>query len=259
MIRIVVDATNKAAITELGAATYPNVGYTHQGWLSEDQRTFYVDDELDESRGLVAKTRTLVIDVQRLDAPVLIGEFEGVTTAIDHNQYVRGAYSFQANYTAGVRIVDVSNPLALREAAFFDTFPANDAAQFDGIWNVYPYFASGNVVAGGIREGLFVIRPTKLALGTGPDEVPGRLGLRLTSANPARGAVRLELQLATAGAVRVAAYDALGREVARLADGERAAGVHPLTFDVAGLAQGLYFVRAATPDGAVTRAVTVLR
>src|SRR5690606_27088406 len=38
--------------------------------------------------------------------------------------------------------------------------PETDAAQFNGAWSVYPYFASGTVVISGIEGGLFVVRPT---------------------------------------------------------------------------------------------------
>ena len=51
--------------------TYPNFAYTHQGWLTEDHRYLFVNDEQDE--GDEAKTRTLIFDVQELDDPVFVG------------------------------------------------------------------------------------------------------------------------------------------------------------------------------------------
>ena len=61
-------------------------------------------------------------------------------------------------------------------------------------------------------------------------------------------------------AIRVAAYDALGREVAVLHDGVLAAGEHEVRFDAAGLAPGPYVVRASTAGGrAAARTVTVAR
>ena len=44
-------------------------GYTHQGWLTGDQRYFLVDDELDEIN-YHHNTRTYVWDVSDLEAPV---------------------------------------------------------------------------------------------------------------------------------------------------------------------------------------------
>ena len=120
----IVDATNKASFQVLGSATYPNVGYAHQGWLSDDHRTFYFDDEFDETNGVTSsRTRTLLLDVARLDAPTFAGTYAGRSSAIDHNQYVRGRLLFQANYTAGIAILDVTTPLTPTEAGFFDTYP----------------------------------------------------------------------------------------------------------------------------------------
>lgn len=52
------------------------------------------------------------------------------------------------------------------EVAFFDVYPPDDEAEFNGSWSNYPFFASGNVVVSGIEEGLLVLRPT-LARGKG--------------------------------------------------------------------------------------------
>src|ERR1051325_4173698 len=43
----IVDVTNKSAPLQLSRTTYAGVGYTHQGWLTPDQRTFLLNDELD--------------------------------------------------------------------------------------------------------------------------------------------------------------------------------------------------------------------
>lgn len=84
--------------------------------------------------------------------------------------------------------------------------------------------------------------------------------LGVPSPNPVAGTARLAVRVAEAGPVRVAAYDALGREVAVLHDGALSVGEHALRFDAAGLAPGPYVVRASTAGGlAETRTVTVAR
>ena len=72
--------------------------------------------------------------------------------------------------------------------------------------------------------------------------------LRVASANPARGAARLTLTLATAGPVRAELLDLLGRRLTTLYSADAAAGELRLTTP-AGLAPGSYLVRAVTPDG----------
>jgi hypothetical protein len=43
--------------------------------------------------------------------------------------------------------------------AFFDVYPVDDQALFNGTWSNHPYFASRTVVASDIEQGLFVLRP----------------------------------------------------------------------------------------------------
>jgi choice-of-anchor B domain-containing protein len=157
----IADVTDKAAPKALATATYPNVTYTHQGWLTEDSKYFFVNDEGDEISGRTGgKSRTLVFDVSKLDEPVLAKEFFGTTAAIDHNLYIRGKYMYQSNYTAGLRIIDVSDPVNPKETAFFDTFPVgdNDTPGFSGTWTNYPFFKSGTIGVTGMAEGVFVLR-----------------------------------------------------------------------------------------------------
>jgi choice-of-anchor B domain-containing protein len=157
----IVDVTDKAAPRQLSRKTYAGSGYTHQGWLTGDHTRFLLDDELDERDFSLPKNRTFVWDVSDLDAPFVQSIFQGSTGSIDHNLYVRSLQAFQSNYRSGLRVIDVSNAstAALNEVAFFDVYPVDDAAAFNGTWSNYPFFASGTVIASGIEQGLFVLRP----------------------------------------------------------------------------------------------------
>ena len=68
------DVTDKTDPLIISSAEYANPAYVHQGWLTEDHRYFYSNDELDETGGLVDRTRTLVWDVSDLEEPVLVRE-----------------------------------------------------------------------------------------------------------------------------------------------------------------------------------------
>jgi len=158
----IVDVTDKANPTRITTLTYPNTGYTHQGWFTEDHRYFLLGDELDET-SFGFNSRTLVFDLGDLDNPTLHTTYLGPTTAIDHNGYVLGNEFFLANYTAGVRIIDIGNIAngALSEIGFFDTFPRNNTADFDGVWSVYPYFASGHIVVSDSSMGFFIVEKSQ--------------------------------------------------------------------------------------------------
>lgn len=158
----VVDVTEKDVPEPLAAASYPGLGYVHQGWLTEDQQYFFLNDELDELVGLASKTRTLIWDVADLEDPILVGEYFGPTAATDHNLYIKGDRMYQANYQAGMRVIDISDPRNPVEVGFFDTTPyEGDPAGFAGAWTVYPFFESGTVVVSSIHEGLFILRPKR--------------------------------------------------------------------------------------------------
>jgi len=164
------DVTDKSAIKVLSHVTYPSVAYAHQGWFTEDQKYWYEDDELDEggfnaSQGVncpcgksVEGTRTLVWDMTDLSDPVLVNEFIGTTHATDHNQYVKGNKLYQSNYRAGLRILDISDPVHPREIAFLDTYPYDDNKEGGGTWSNYPFFKNGLIGVSSITEGLFMVR-----------------------------------------------------------------------------------------------------
>lgn len=154
----IADVTNKSAPATISMTGYPDAGFAHQGWLTEDHRFFLLGDEFDELDFNVP-TRTLIFDVTDLDSPVFVSAHEAATASIDHNLYVLGNRVFQASYTSGVRVLELGNlsNSEVTEIAFLDTFPASDGAEFEGAWSVYPFLPSGNILASDISNGLFVL------------------------------------------------------------------------------------------------------
>lgn len=158
-IVVIADVTDKDNPIQISSVQYPSISYTHQGWFTEDHGYLILGDELDEiDSGF--KSRTLVFDLTDLDNPVQHYTYLGATSAIDHNGYVLGDEYFLANYTAGLRVLDISGIVNknISETAFFDTFPSTNNAQFSGVWNVYPYFSSGKIVISDISSGLFIVK-----------------------------------------------------------------------------------------------------
>ncbi|MEX2466703.1 MAG: choice-of-anchor B family protein [Gemmatimonadota bacterium] len=154
------DVTDKSAPVIVSRASMPNTAYIHQGWLTEDHRYMYVNDELDEMNGLTDRTRTMIWDIAEIDDPVLAGFYFAESNATDHNLYVRGDLMYQSNYAAGLRVIDVSDPENPHEVGYFDTAPfAEDAPGFfDGSWSNYPFFQSGNILVTSHKQGLFLLR-----------------------------------------------------------------------------------------------------
>ena len=105
----------------------------------------------------------MVFDLKDLDNPLLYHSYFGTTNAIDHNGYVKGDLFYLANYTAGIRVIDISDleNKNMSEIGFFDTFPNHNSTTFDGAWNVYPFFESGVIAISDINGGLFLIKKSE--------------------------------------------------------------------------------------------------
>ncbi|HEX7048055.1 MAG TPA: choice-of-anchor B family protein [Gammaproteobacteria bacterium] len=159
------DVTDAADPRVVSRNEYAGAQYAHQGWLSEDQEYFFLNDELDEQE-TGTRTHLRVFDVSDLDNPELAADYLAPTLAIDHNNYVHGRWLYQSNYAAGLRILDILDPLHPVEAAYFDPQPT-DNADFYGTWSNY-LFPSGKVAFSDIDDGLFVVKPVLSAL-TAPD------------------------------------------------------------------------------------------
>jgi choice-of-anchor B domain-containing protein len=191
---LILDVTDKRAVQKISRTSYPGVGFTHQGWLTEDHKYFLMDDEFDEQDG--HNTRTYLWDLSDLTAPDPFATYEHPTRAVDHNQYVRGTQVFQSNYMAGLRILDISRIAAgeLREVGFFDIVPASDEPRFDGAWGNYPFFPSGSIAVSGIGQGLYILKQSQPAKFTpckpGPERLcfqGSRFGVDVGWRNPATG------------------------------------------------------------------------
>jgi choice-of-anchor B domain-containing protein len=159
----IANVSDKENPVSLSSAAYPSVGYAHQGWITDDHRFFYLNDELDEISGSVKTTRTLIWDVTDLDDPQLVKEYMSDVASSDHNLYVRGNYMYQSNYVSGLRVYDISDPENPVPSGYFDTEPfGENKPGFDGTWSNYPYFKSGIILVTSMKEGLFVLKRSEV-------------------------------------------------------------------------------------------------
>ena len=156
---IILDVTDKKTPELISSIEYSNAGYTHQGWISDDHKYFFLGDELDELK-IGHRTKTRVFDIQNLENSIIHNTYYGQTASIDHNLYVKGSKIYMANYTSGMRVVDFNNisDNDFREEGYFDTYPSDNSTNFFGAWNVYPFFSSGVILISDINYGLFIVK-----------------------------------------------------------------------------------------------------
>ncbi len=156
----IVDVTDKSQMNNpskhLAAYQYPLAGYGHQGWTTPDMKYIYLDDEGDEYAGWVNQITTRVFDISNLSNPLQVATFSNGRKSIDHNQYVKGKYLYQANYRSGLAVFDTTSKLSPTQVAWFDTYAPDDNPQFNSLWGNYPFLPSGIVIGSDIEQGMFI-------------------------------------------------------------------------------------------------------
>jgi len=143
----VFDISNPAAPSLIARWSYAG-GFSHNAWPDASGNVLYVTDEVN---GQPLK----VFDISNLAQPVLVNTLTSNPTAIVHNVHAKDPALYLANYTEGIRVLDISDPRHPAEFAWADSWPGASQG-FDGVWEVYPYFPSGTVIASDRSTGLYV-------------------------------------------------------------------------------------------------------
>ncbi len=242
---------------------YPGA-FTHNAWPAGDGVHVLTTDER-----TAASLRAW--DISDPAAPEFAGLWQPPNGryCIPHNVHVKGHLAYVSWYTAGVRIVDVSDPADMREVAWYDTFPSGDIPAFAGCWGVFPYYPNSPAlfVASDIGGGLYVMELLEDGAGIAPvadapvttaaaaaspaaAEAPRVVSLGPARPNPVRrgGVVRLTAALPAGAAASARIVDAAGRSVRELVAPASAGGTAELAWDgrdAAGrpVAPGVYFAR----------------
>ncbi len=144
----IIDATTKTAPSLIHTINYTGSG-THNLATTNDGKYVLSTDEI----GTTAKT----LKIWDLATDVKVAEYAGSPTAIVHNVFVLGDLAIMSYYTAGMRVVDITNPASPVELGGYDTRPGSEAASYTGAWSVYPFFPSGKIIIGDMGQGMYVV------------------------------------------------------------------------------------------------------
>ncbi|HWA05717.1 MAG TPA: T9SS type A sorting domain-containing protein, partial [Ignavibacteria bacterium] len=166
----------------------------------------------------------------------------GIDSAIGHNIEIYGNFALLAHYSAGVRVLNISDHVNPVEIAWYDTYPQNNGSNYDGCWGVY-LFPSGKIIASDRSTGLYVLRSTVLPIGinTGNNNLPATFKLGQNYPNPFNPVTKIQYSLPRNSYIRLQIYDASGRFVKSIVDGFESAGEHFAVFNGGNLASGVYF------------------
>lgn len=150
----VVDATNKDSLRTVAQWLNSPFPAPHNIALTGDRKYAYVTDENTHPG------RLKIWNVQDLNNIVQVNNWApiGFETAIIHNVEIYDTIAVIAYYTAGVRVLNIADPVNPVEIAWFDTFPDNNSTAYAGNWAAY-MFPSKLIIASDEKYGLFVLRP----------------------------------------------------------------------------------------------------
>ena len=165
-----------------------------------------------------------------------------------------GGTSMASPFTAGiVALMLEANPTLTFDqvSTIFATTARRDA--FTGT------VASNRFGAGKIDAVAAVREAARLATDVASDARANGLALDAVGPNPLRGATTVRFALDGSAPADLVVYDAIGREVARLATAVGTPGAHEATLDGSALAPGVYVVALRAGSRVVTRPVVVVR
>ncbi len=150
----VLDVSDKTDIVLLGSQN-TGASATHNCWLSDDGKYLFTTDEI--NYGFIESYHVEdVSDMVKLDG-IKHGDPD---STVAHNVYYLNGYLISAHYTEGVTIHDAHKPENLIEVAHYDTSPFGPNSGYSGVWGVYPYFESGNIVATDRIGTTFILQPS---------------------------------------------------------------------------------------------------
>ncbi len=194
--------------------SYPEQGYNHSSWVSDDGKILVFADE-DHGKGLK------LYDISNLSNPILLSVFRSnllnvsnptsSSGSIPHNPFIKGNKLFISYYHDGVVVFDISNPSLPVQYAWYDTYPQNtDYASYKGAWGVYPFLPSGNIIASDIDNGLLVFDGSLVT--TTNNYNPQTSGFNIYP-NPTKDILTVIGSFAENQTVNVILFDLQGREM----------------------------------------------
>ena len=236
----IVDFSNVNSPVLLGSLTnYPQPGYNHSGWLSDNGWLYAMCDE-------THNTRVKLFDVSDPNDILFIDTIGPVTRInnIPHNPCFQGDLLHLAYYYDGYWLYDVSDPANAQLLGYYDGSLIADGFSYKGVWGVYPDLPSGIVLGGDMQRGLMIFDISQ-ALAVRDGLAKSQEALHVWP-NPAMDEIRIAMDRSMLERLSVEVIDMQGRIVLR--------GTlnNDQPFDIRMLPVGAYVVKATTKDRTMT-------
>ncbi|MDZ4710727.1 MAG: choice-of-anchor B family protein [bacterium] len=235
----VITATNKDNLQEVtNWNNLPNPS-PHNSAITDNRKYILVTDE-NQTPG-----KLKVWNIQDLSNITFVTSWAptGITTSIVHNVEIYGNYAVVAHYTSGIRIINISNPAAPVEVAWYDTRPQDNSNNYSGCWGVYK-FPSGKIIGSDMSNGLFVIKTNFPMTDITANTIePVNYSLSQNFPNPFNPSTKINFSIKENSFVKMNVVNMEGRLVAEVVNDRRDAGNYEITFDAGKyqLSSGTYF------------------
>ena len=140
-------------------SSYPAGGkYNHSSWTTDnDQYAVYA---VEFGSSFLPLT---ILDISVPGTISFVSEWHDPllapahTNNVPHNPFIVGNMVVCSYYEDGVQVVDIANPANPFRLAYYDMVPNNFYSGTNGVWGVYPFLPSGNILATDDASGLWVL------------------------------------------------------------------------------------------------------
>ena len=253
------DLSDKENPQLLARVDVPNPGIVHNIWPTDDGTHIMTTEE---TAGKTVK----MWNIEDMENIELVGEYLGVNS-LAHNTHIMGDFAYISHFTAGVTVVDISDPTNLIEVAQYDTYPLNDNPNYRGCWGAYPFTQNGMVFASDMEGYLTVLQftETNTSVFEGePEQIPNKVVLHQNYPNPFNPVTTLRYDLPEQSTVNIIIYDMLGRQFKSLINQTQDAGFKSVIWNATNdfgkpASAGVYLYQIQAGEFVQTRKMVLLK
>ena len=253
------DLSDKENPQLLARVDVPNPGIVHNIWPTDDGTHIMTTEE---TAGKTVK----MWNIEDMENIELVGEYLGVNS-LAHNTHIMGDFAYISHFTAGVTVVDISDPTNLIEVAQYDTYPLNDNPNYRGCWGAYPFTQNGMVFASDMEGYLTVLQftETNTSVFEGePEQIPNKVVLHQNYPNPFNPFTILRYDLPEQTHVNITIYDMLGRKVRTILNQQQDPGYKSLLWDATNdygkpVSAGIYLYQIQAGEYISTKKMVLLK
>jgi len=251
----VIDATNKDSLRTITSWTNGAGPMPHNCAITRDRRFLFATDEILSPVGHLK-----IWNIENVMNPTFIATWipAGGDSSNVHNIEIYGDTAYICHYTAGVRVLDISNPATPVEIAFFDTYPQDNGTTWNGCKGIYR-LPSGKILANDKQTGFYCLTFGN-PIGIHPiGSFADKYSLSQNYPNPFNPITTIEFSVPKAAFVTLKIYDIRGQEVETLLNGNMKAGYSNIKYDARNLASGVYFYSLKSEDYFETKKMILIK